>query len=346
MPSHSLSHAESSPGAYQVRVLDGPLRGTVHRLGARTNIGRASSSDFQIIAAGVSRQHAMIVHNEEGRYVLIDLSSANGTHVDGERIHRVALEPNCVFRIADTELTFEPCDPTAAPPTDAGAGAETGMLALRGTTQLSAHLPVRAAEPERRGEAGRVLAGEAGHPVLFDGPDGTEYGGQLIDEILEYRRLRSQWLRGGLASPTQRQRFGTLQKRLRQPPAPPPASERAFCRFDCWFPATLRFTSDEELSCWVRDFGVDGAQLKIEGHAIEPNSLVWLAMELRVDGRPRSDVLAARVAWADGDYLGLAFTGPPRSEDGRYTSGPAPREVIEETRPMRGAKPLSLVPED
>lgn len=344
MPSQPIAHADQIPCEYQVRVLDGPLRGTILRLGDRTNIGRASSSDLQIIATGVSRQHAMIVRNEEGRYMLIDLSSINGTHVDGARIRRAALEPNCVFRIADTELTFEPCDPTTEPP--ASAGSETGIVALRGTTQLSSYLPALTPKPEPRGEVGRVLAGEAGHPVLFDGPDGTEYGGQLIDEILEYRRLRSQWLRGGLASLPLAQRFQALQQRLRQPPAPPPASERAFCRFDCWFPATLRFTSDDELSCWVRDFGVDGAQLKIEGHAIEANALVWLAMDLQVDGRRRSDVLAARVAWVDGDYLGLAFTGPPRSEDGRYTSGPAPREVIEETRPMRSAKPLEIVPED
>ena len=114
-------------------------------------------------------------------------------------------------------------------------------------------------------------------------------------------------------------------------------SKRAFYRFDCWFPAILRFAAGEEQRCWVRDFGVDGAQLKLEGHQIHRHSITWLALELVVDGRPRSEILAGRVVWTDGDYLGLAFSGPPRSEDGRYASGPAVREVVEDTRPMRDA---------
>lgn len=335
-----MSHDEPPAQRWQLRVLDGPLRGTVHVLGERTSIGRSASSDLQIIDTGVSRQHAMIVRNGDGEHVVIDLASANGTLVDGRRVDRQVLRPNTVVRIVDTELAFEASSvPSKAGP-KLGSG-ETDVRTLRGTMELRAQdtelIPPGAPSP-----VGEVLAGDSDHLVIFDGPDGTEHSGLLIDDILEYRRLRSKCLRGGLATPEQRRHFHALQERLRQPPAPPPASKRAFCRFDCWFPATLRFASGDDKPCWVRDFGVDGAQLKIEGHQIHRNSITWLAMHLRVDGRPRSEVLAGRVVWTDDDYLGLAFTGPPRSEDGRYTSGPAVREVVEDTRPMREAKPLRL----
>ncbi|MEX1367393.1 MAG: FHA domain-containing protein [Nannocystaceae bacterium] len=321
---------------WQLRVLNGPLRGTTHVLGNRTGIGRASSSDLQLIDVGISRQHAMIVRSEDGEYVLIDLASANGTLVDGERIDRISLRSGKSFTIVDTEVMFEQARAmrrTGAYPTMAPA-AERGITTLRPTqSQPDAAIPA-APSASSHHPAGEVLAGEQRRPVTFEGPDGTEHGGLLIDDILEYRRLRAQCLRGGLANDAQRRHFTILQERLRQPPAPPPASQRAFGRFGCWFPGTLRFASGDQLPVWVRDFGVDGAQLKIEGQEIAHNSIVWLALELLVDGEPRSEVLAGRVAWTDGDFIGLAFTGPPRSEDGRYTSRPALREEVDDTRPI------------
>jgi hypothetical protein len=42
-------------------------------------------SEFEAYAMGVSREHAMI-EEVEGRYMLTDLNSANGTWINGERI--------------------------------------------------------------------------------------------------------------------------------------------------------------------------------------------------------------------------------------------------------------------
>jgi len=48
-------------------------------------LGRDSAADVCIDAVGVSRRHAMVVINEGGA-VLHDLSSKNGTYVNGERV--------------------------------------------------------------------------------------------------------------------------------------------------------------------------------------------------------------------------------------------------------------------
>lgn len=321
---------------WQLRVLTGPLRGMVHVVGERTGLGRSVSSDLQLIDTGVSRQHAMIVESENGDHVLIDLASANGTFVDGERVERVELRPGMVIKIVDTEIAYEAARPGLGnrPTAPVFAVPQTDSRTLRGTAEVPANNPDAPVPQPAAGPEGQVLAGAERVPVIFENPDGTEQGGQIIADIIEYRTLRSQCLKGGLADPAQRQHFNDLQRKLQQPPAPPPASQRAFCRFGCWFPAAIRFASGSEISCWVRDFGVDGAQIKVGNHEIVRDSIVWLAMTLEFDGRARSEVLTGRVAWVDGEFLGLAFTGAPRSEYGRYTANPQIREELDDTRTL------------
>lgn len=55
-------------------------------------LGRDPSADVRIDAIGVSRRHAMVVIDEGGA-VLHDLSSKNGTYVNGERV--TAPKPLC-----------------------------------------------------------------------------------------------------------------------------------------------------------------------------------------------------------------------------------------------------------
>src|SRR5688572_24133332 len=63
----------------RIRILNGPLRGATYLIRERVGIGRASSSDIQLVHDGISRQHAQIVTDDRGRHVLVDLDSSNGT---------------------------------------------------------------------------------------------------------------------------------------------------------------------------------------------------------------------------------------------------------------------------
>lgn len=265
------------------------MRGAVLPLRDRLSIGRAGTCDLQLVHEAVSRHHAHLAADGEGRYILVDLVSGNGTHVDGHRIERQALRPNATIRIVDTELAFEAVDALAPSP--------------------------------------RVLVGLERHPVLLTDPDGTEHGGYLIDDIIEFRTLRAQSLRGSLHDPASRRRFESLTQRLQHPPGPHAHAERrAFARFECSFDAQLRLPSGDELSCEVRDLGVDGAQLLVGEHDLEFDEIVWLSIELEIEARSRQEVLAGRVAWIDGDTLGLTFAGAPRSETN--PAGPPGRELV------------------
>ncbi len=74
-------------------VLAGSEPGFVVALVNReTIVGRSDGATIAIDEPSISRRHARIVHAEDGRYLIEDLGSRNGTFVNGARVRRVALE--------------------------------------------------------------------------------------------------------------------------------------------------------------------------------------------------------------------------------------------------------------
>lgn len=66
--------------------------GRRHRLAdEEVHFGRGSSAGIKVAAADVSRDHARIVRNAEGGYLLEDLESQNGTFINGTRVERQVL---------------------------------------------------------------------------------------------------------------------------------------------------------------------------------------------------------------------------------------------------------------
>jgi pSer/pThr/pTyr-binding forkhead associated (FHA) protein len=68
-------------------------------------IGRAESADLRIETVEVSREHAEICHRN-GMWLVRDLGSTNGTHVNGKQIHEMLLSDGDILRVAETEFTF------------------------------------------------------------------------------------------------------------------------------------------------------------------------------------------------------------------------------------------------
>ncbi len=92
-------------------VRSGALKGT--RLIVKTpvaNIGRADYNDLVLPDESVSTSHAKL-QRREGVWILVDLESTNGTHVDGERIATdTPIAPGTMVRFGDVQLVFEPTD--------------------------------------------------------------------------------------------------------------------------------------------------------------------------------------------------------------------------------------------
>lgn len=74
---------------------------------AATRIGRLHDNDIVLDSANVSRHHAVIVDTGTN-YVINDLRSSNGVHVQHERIRSaVTLNDGDHIRICDHEFTFQ-----------------------------------------------------------------------------------------------------------------------------------------------------------------------------------------------------------------------------------------------
>ena len=105
-------------------AIAGPLRGqNVPISSSYFTVGRSSDNELRIDGHLVSRQHALIVR-QDGRNVLYDRESTNGTWVDGRRIAQHVLQPGeqiqvgpavFVFQQAGAEVEPQPVRPVEVP---------------------------------------------------------------------------------------------------------------------------------------------------------------------------------------------------------------------------------------
>ena len=80
-------------------------------------VGRSGQAQVRVEDEGLSRRHFLIVPDGEG-YVLKDLSSRNGTWVDGHRVFAEKLHHNDRILAGNTLFLF--ADPPAVPATIRG----------------------------------------------------------------------------------------------------------------------------------------------------------------------------------------------------------------------------------
>jgi diguanylate cyclase (GGDEF)-like protein len=67
-------------------------------------IGRSHGTDFEIPEDGISREHVRIRNNAEGKPVIEDMGSLNGTFVNGKRVESAVLSDGDKIRIGSTTI--------------------------------------------------------------------------------------------------------------------------------------------------------------------------------------------------------------------------------------------------
>lgn len=88
-------------------VLSGQDEGRDFRLGRRTTIGRDTMEcDVILSDSQVSERHARI-RLEGKEFVLYDLASTNGTHVNGKKVHKIVLNDDDEIGMGNTRLIFK-----------------------------------------------------------------------------------------------------------------------------------------------------------------------------------------------------------------------------------------------
>ena len=81
-----------------------------YELGPLNTLGRHPDNTIQVLDRIVSKEHCQVFLSPDGRYVLRDLGSLNGTYVDGERIMERVLENGDEVTLGSTRIQYKEAD--------------------------------------------------------------------------------------------------------------------------------------------------------------------------------------------------------------------------------------------
>ena len=90
-------------------IRNGGFEGMTYEVtGEETLIGRNPTTDITLLDEGISREHALILYDEEtDEYTVEDLQSTNGTLVNGKRVRSAALADGDELQIGHTLFQFD-----------------------------------------------------------------------------------------------------------------------------------------------------------------------------------------------------------------------------------------------
>ncbi|MER5719970.1 FHA domain-containing protein [Streptomyces sp. NPDC002132] len=110
-PADPEPHPEVDDAPARLDVVAGPDAGGVHLLhGGQIRVGRSADADVPIDDPDVSRLHCAVTLSPDGRVMVADLGSTNGTTLDGGpvRARPVRLSPGALLRVGESALRLAP----------------------------------------------------------------------------------------------------------------------------------------------------------------------------------------------------------------------------------------------
>lgn len=87
----------------------GLVEGELVPIGNKLSIGRNRNNQMVLSSRAVSNFHAKI-YFEDGRYMVEDMDSTNGTYINGIRVNKKSLQPGDEIRISETVFTVSDDD--------------------------------------------------------------------------------------------------------------------------------------------------------------------------------------------------------------------------------------------
>ena len=103
-PAQEAGPEDAQPAAACLVVLSGSNVGEMYRIEKdQVVIGRGDKVDLRLVDDGISREHVRL-SKEEGRIVLEDLGSTNGTYCNGQRVARQPLSEGDKILIGSTTI--------------------------------------------------------------------------------------------------------------------------------------------------------------------------------------------------------------------------------------------------
>jgi hypothetical protein len=184
-----------------LRILDGADRGRVFdRLATPVTIGREEGNTVQLNDERISRFHIKI-QEDQGKLVLTDLESTNGTRVNGEDVQLRILQFGDVIAVGRSILLYGTKDQIVSRLDELRENG-LGLTGDLDPAKISKHLDPDAMDFELRWGASDSLHSTLHIPAAPELPAGLSPGqAAQLSEIFEYLHLQSRSLVQGVSLP-------------------------------------------------------------------------------------------------------------------------------------------------
>ena len=184
-----------------LRILDGADRGRVfERLATPVTIGREEGNTVQLNDERISRFHIKI-QEDQGKLVLTDLESTNGTRVNGEDVQLRILQFGDVIAVGRSILLYGTRDQIVGRLDDLRENG-LGLTGDLDAAKMSRHLDPNSMDFELRWGASDALHSTLHLPTAPELPAGLSPGqAAQISEIFEFLHLQSRTLVQSAALP-------------------------------------------------------------------------------------------------------------------------------------------------
>lgn len=128
----------ASRPSFGVRILTGPQAGQIVPLISGYNIvGRSPSCQVKLASNSVSKEHATILMTDDGKIILTDMNSRNGSFVNGLRVQNQKLVPGDKLTFHDVVVDILELPPGYDPRYAPGAGGGMPMPAWAGNAAMT-----------------------------------------------------------------------------------------------------------------------------------------------------------------------------------------------------------------
>ncbi len=182
---------------WAMRILTGSQSGQIVPLAPGYNIiGRSPSCQIKLASNSVSKEHATVLMTEDGKVIITDMGSRNGTFVNGLRVQNQKLNPGDKLTFHDVVvdvLELPPgFDPRFVPGASPGGGlpmpAWAGNAALAVQPQYHPHQPAQH-DPQNYNHPHAQASSHASAHAEVDSVPQRQYSGNFFIDFFENIRI-------------------------------------------------------------------------------------------------------------------------------------------------------------
>ena len=163
----------AAPVMAWLAVVAGPSKGVTHQIHAGSNnIGRGQDNDLVLTDSGVSRQHALVVAENE-KLTLFDLASTGSTELNGQKLEPAILSTTSQIKLGESMLMLVDVEASeSAAPLETSGATDATIVGMPAPVQAGGILIVQSGPDSGKtfqlAEGDNVIGRSEGSIILSD----------------------------------------------------------------------------------------------------------------------------------------------------------------------------------